>query len=369
MSAKRSSWARNSADSSSWPARSVATALSLVQCLEVLLDLRLEVAGHLLAGDGLLHHLPVLPEDAQVLQARRHVGAASDHVGVEPLLAPGPRLALDAHVVGVGPQALGRITLGVGALPAAREETFALREVALVTRPSRLPAPAIPPALSTAALALAPPTEALPVPALLFHGAHLGQRALHRLQRLVGLSALERLHALGDVSAPVVGSATLAPEPLHLVQQLTKLLRRDLARVHPAPQGFGPLEDHVRLPLGIVLLEIRQPVDLLQHPDALVALLQAGVEVGRLPAERGVLEDRREVAGLALPPRAQAGDEVALLHVGAMDGLPLDAPGSLGGLELARAVLRLVFLFLARDGEVVQDPLRERYRACHRQQQ
>src|SRR5207247_581782 len=205
-------------------------------------------------------------------------------------LAPGPRLALDAHVVGVGPQALGRITLGVGALPAAREETFALREVALVTRPSRLPAPAIPPALSTAALALAPPTEALPVPALLF-------------------------------------------------------------------------------PLGIVLLEIRQPVDLLQHPDALVALLQEGVEVGRLPAERGVLENRRQITGLALASRAQAGDEVALLHVGALDGLPLDAPGALGGLELARAVLRLVFFFLARDGEVGQAPLRQRDRRRHAHEQ
>src|SRR5437867_10512159 len=216
MSAKRSSWARNSADSSSWPARSVATALSLVQCLEVLLDLRLEVAGHLLAGDGLFHHLPVLPEDTQVLQARRHVGAASDHVGVEPLLASGPRLALDAHVVGVGPQALGRIALRVRALAAAREKAFAFREVALVTRPGLLPAPAIPPALSTTALALARAAEALPLPVLLVPGAHLGQRALHRLQRLVGLSALERLHALGDVTAPVVGFATLAPEPLPL---------------------------------------------------------------------------------------------------------------------------------------------------------
>src|SRR5262245_5288851 len=82
--ANRSSWARNSGESRSCPVRTdVATPLLLVQGLEVLLHLRLEVPRDLLARDRLLHHLAVLPEDAQVLQARRQVGSSPDHVRVE----------------------------------------------------------------------------------------------------------------------------------------------------------------------------------------------------------------------------------------------------------------------------------------------
>src|SRR5574337_745554 len=61
-SEKRSSWARKSAESNSWPDRTVDTILFLVQRLEVFLHLPLEVARHLLPRDGFFHHLPVLAQ-------------------------------------------------------------------------------------------------------------------------------------------------------------------------------------------------------------------------------------------------------------------------------------------------------------------
>src|SRR4029077_8809312 len=159
---RRSSWVRKSADSSSCPARTLATALSLIQRLEVLLHLILEVARHLLPRDGLLHHLPVLPEHAHVLHARGHLRAAAHHVGVDALLAPGPRLAFDPHVERAAPQPRGCVALRGPALAAARQQSLALGEVALVTRPP-LPGPAIAPGLLAAPLALAPTLERLAV--------------------------------------------------------------------------------------------------------------------------------------------------------------------------------------------------------------
>src|SRR5216684_3830555 len=228
---RRSSWVRKSAESSSWPARTVATPLFLIQRLEVLLHLTLEVARHLLPRDGLFHHLPVLPEHAHVLQTRRHLGAAPHHVGVDALLPPGPRLALDPHVERAAAQPRGGV---------------ALRRPALA----------------------APGHQALAVAAALFHRAHLVERALHRFHRLVGLPALERLHALVGVARPVALPlpAVLAPESLHLAQQLAQLLRRDLlVRVEPAPQRLGLLEDHAGLALGEVALQIRQPLERIEH--------------------------------------------------------------------------------------------------------
>src|ERR1700693_3383004 len=133
VSARRSRCGTNSGEMTSCPVRTVvATALFLVQRLEILLHLRLEVARHLLAGDGLLHHLPVLTEHTQVLQSRRHIGAPPDHVGVEPVLLALPRLTLHAHVIGIPAEALTRIALGVRPLPLAGHEALALREVALL---------------------------------------------------------------------------------------------------------------------------------------------------------------------------------------------------------------------------------------------
>src|SRR6185295_12820007 len=276
---RRSSWLRKSADSSSWPARTVATPLFLIQRLEVLLHLALEVARHLLPRDGLFHHLPVLPEHAHVLQARGHLGAAPHHVGVDALLAPGARLALHPHVERAAAEPRGGVALRRSALAAPGQEALALREVALVPRTARLPA-ALVAALAAPALALPPALEPLAVAAALLHRAHLVERALHRFHRLVGLPALERLHALVRVARPVALAlpAVLAPEPLHLAQQLAQLLRRDLlVRVEPAPQRLGLLEDHLGLALGEVALEIRQSLERIQHAQPLVALLEERV--------------------------------------------------------------------------------------------
>src|SRR6202022_251953 len=185
---RRSSWLRKSADSSSWPARTVATPLFLIQRLEVLLHLALEVARHLLPRDGLLHHLPVLPEHAHVLQARRHLGPAPHHVGVDALLAARPRLALHPHVERAAPQPRGGIALRRAALAATRQQALALREIALVARPALLAAAALVAALAAPALALAPALEPLAVAAALLHRAHLVERALHPLHPLCGFA-------------------------------------------------------------------------------------------------------------------------------------------------------------------------------------
>src|ERR1700730_4189068 len=233
---RRSSWLRKSADSSSRPARTVATPLFLIQRLEVLLHLTLEVARHLLPRDGFFHYLPVLPEHAHVLQPRRHLGTAPHHVGVDALLPPGPRLALDPHVEWAAAQPRGRVALRCPALAAPGQQALALGKITLVPRPARLPA-ALVTALAAPALALPTALQALAVAAPLFHPSHLVESALPRFHRLVGLPALERFHALVGVARPVVLAppAVLAPEPLHLAQQLAQLLGGDLlVRVDPA---------------------------------------------------------------------------------------------------------------------------------------
>src|SRR5262245_43466070 len=221
--ASRSSWARNSADSSGVPRTIVLTKTGgspLVERLEVLLDVRLVVARHLLPRDGLLHHLPVLAHDAEVLHAGRHVRALAEEVGVVALLAARARFALDAHVERVDPETLRRIALGAPALAATRQAPLALRPLALLARPAALPAVAAARAAPPVALSAAP--EGLAVAALLLELAHLVEGPLHRLHRAVGLAPLERFHALGDVAAHGVLATALAPEPLHLVEELAE---------------------------------------------------------------------------------------------------------------------------------------------------
>src|SRR5262245_26558839 len=214
-SARRSSCAKKSAESRSCPVRAVVvTALSLVERLEVLLHLRLEVARHLLAGDGLLHHLAVLPEHPQVLQARWHVGTPPHHVGVEPILLARARFALGAHVVRIAAQALTRIALRVRALALARHHPLALRQITLLAG-SALTGAVTPAPLPAAPVAFAAPLQALAVASLILELAHLRERALHGLHRAVCLPALQGVHPLRDVAAPVVAPA-LPPEPLHL---------------------------------------------------------------------------------------------------------------------------------------------------------
>src|SRR5215831_10669019 len=346
ISASRSSWARNSGDRRSCPVRTVvATLLFLVQGLEVLLHLGLEVSRHLLARDRFLHHLAVLAEDAQVLQPRGHVRASPDHVRVERVLLAGAGFSLHAHVVRRGAQPLGRVALCVRAPALAGEHALSLGEVPLVAGAARLTSALAAP-LAAPAIALAAAAEALAVASLLVHRAHLGERAFHGLERLVGLAALERLHALRHIAAPVVLPSALAAEPLHLVQQLAQLLGRDLARIEPPREGLGLLEDDLGLPLGVVLLQVGQAVDLLQHSQPLVAPLQERIEVGSLSAERRVLERRGEIAGLARPARTHPRNQIALLHIGALDRISPGRRRAFGGLEVAGPFGWLLLLVL-----------------------
>src|SRR5215470_2911033 len=351
-SASRSSCARKSGESSSCPRAVVGTTLLFVQRLKVLLHLVLIVARHLLPRDGFLHHLPVLADDAEVLQTRWRVGPPAHQVRVHPFLLAAARLALDAHVEGIRAEALGGIALGTAALALAGEESLPLGEIALVAGAARV-LPARVAALIAPPLALAPALEALAVAARLLHGAELVQRALHRLHGLVALAALHRLHALIDVPGPrrALAGAALAAELLHLVEQLAHLLGRELISLEPAAQLLGLLEQRLALGLGEVALEIGQPVHLLEHADPLVALLEEGVEVRRLGAERGVLEHRGEIATLGRRAAALPRRERTLLEVGARERVPLGRAGLLVGLDLAGAVgwLGVVFVGFRRE--------------------
>src|SRR6185295_459787 len=314
-SASRSSCARKSAESSSCPREAMGTGLLLVQRLEVLLDLALVVARHLLAGNGLFHHLAVLAHDPEVLEARGRVRPLAHQVGVHAFLAARPRLALHAYVEGIRAQALGGIALRVAALPLAGEEPLALGEVTLVTGSSRLALTPLIPPLGAAPLVLAPPAQPLPVGAPLLHGAELVQGALHGIHGLVVLALLERLHPLADLAAPGVLRAALAAELFHFVEQLAHLVGRELIAAHGAAQLLGPLEHRLALGLGEVALEVGEPVHLLEHPDPFVALLEEGVEVGALVAQRGVLEHGGKIAGLGGTAAALSRRDGPLLHV------------------------------------------------------
>src|SRR3972149_10573 len=160
------------------------------------------------------------------------------------------------------------------------------------------------------AVALASAAEVLARALPLVHRPHLVERLLHGLEGLVPLPALERLHPLAGVARPV---AALAPQPLHLLEQLAQLLRRDLVRPEARGEGLGLAEDHLVRRRGEIGLEIRQAIHPLEELEPLVAPLQEAVEVGPLPGERGVLEDRGEVARGGRPA-ARALGEVALLE-------------------------------------------------------
>src|SRR5262245_37019045 len=361
-SASRSSCARKSGESSSCPRAAVGTLL-FVQRLEVLLYLVLIVTRHLLPRDGLLHHLPVLTDHAEVLQTRRRVGPTAHQVGVHPFLLAASRLALDAHVEGIGAEALGGITLGAAALALAREESLALGEITLLAGAARvLPARVAP--LTAPPLVLAPALEALAVAARFLHGAELVQGALHRLHGLVALAALHRLHALVDVARPrrALAGAALAAELLHLVHQLTHLLGGELVALEPAAQLLGLLEERLALGLGEIALQIGQPVHLLEHTDPLVALLEEGVEVRALRPERGVLEHRGEIAALGRGAAALARRERALLEIGARERVSPGGAGLLVGLDLPGAVGGRGLVVVGLGREVGQAAGRERNR-------
>src|SRR5205807_338475 len=115
---------------------SLAWRSALVERLEVVSDLIVEVAGHLLPRDRVLHRLAVLSDDSEVLKPRGHAAAAPGQVRVLAFLAALARLPLDADVEGIGAQTLGRFALGRAAPAVAGHESLTLAEIAPL-RPSR----------------------------------------------------------------------------------------------------------------------------------------------------------------------------------------------------------------------------------------
>src|SRR5881628_1799707 len=119
----------------------------------------MKVPRDLLPGDRVLHRLPVLPDDPQVLEPRGHAAAAPRQVGVVPVLTAPARLALDADVVGAGAQPLRRLALRGAAPASARHESLALAEV-LVLGTHPVTAGAVPP--TPAPIVLSTPRRPLP---------------------------------------------------------------------------------------------------------------------------------------------------------------------------------------------------------------
>src|SRR5262249_25191876 len=236
--------------------------------------------------------------------------AAPRHVGVVTILAALARLALDAGVVRIRAQTLARLTLRRGALALARQQALTLAEVLLVGPSTAAAAP-----VAARAVVLPPSAQVLAAAPLLVHRAHLVERLFHRLERLVGLPALQRVEPLGGVVAP---AAAFTSETLHLLEQFLQLLRRDLIRSEPALERLGLAKHHLVLALGEVRLEIGQTVHLLQQLQPLVALLEKAVEVRALVAERGVLEDRRQIAA-----RGRRSGAAPLIEVPLLERLPL----------------------------------------------
>src|SRR5439155_461542 len=333
---------------------SLAWRSALVERLEVVSDLIVEVAGHLLPRDRVLHRLAVLSDDSEVLEPRGHAAAAPGQVRVVAVLAALARLALDADVERIGAQTLGRFALGRATPALTGHEPLTLAEILVLRAHSVAPRAVL---AAPAALGLAPAAQALARALLLVHRPHLVERLLHGLEGPIALAALERLHPFHRVAAPV--AAALAAEPLHLLEQLAELLRRDLVGSQAARQRLRLAIDHLVLAVREVRLEIRHAIRLLQHPEPLVALLHEAVEVRPLVRERGVLEDGRQVAG-----GAGAGAAGPLREVALLERRPLERV--LG--ELTRRLLEhrrarpFLALFLGRRQEVRKAARRQRDR-------
>src|SRR5207247_7209639 len=142
-------------------------ALSLIERLEVVSDLVVIVARHLLARDRVLHHLAVLPDHPKVHEARRHRACAAGEVRVIAILPAAARLTLDADIVRVAAHPRRRTALRHRAPAPARQEPLALAQ-ALVLRPDALAAPGtLTPARAAPVLATA--AQALPRAPRLLH--------------------------------------------------------------------------------------------------------------------------------------------------------------------------------------------------------
>src|SRR5437879_6580542 len=183
---------------------SLAWRSALVERLEVVSDLIVEVAGHLLPRDRVLHRLAVLSDDSEVLKPRGHAAAAPGQVRVVAFLAALARLALDADVERIGAQTLGCFALGRAAPALAGHEPLTLAEI-LVFRARAVAPPAV--LAAPASLGLAPAAQALGRALLLVHRPHLVERLLHGLE---GRS----LWPPSSASIPSIASPLQLPPPL-----------------------------------------------------------------------------------------------------------------------------------------------------------
>src|SRR5262249_37288887 len=161
------------------------------------------------------------------------------------------------------------------------------------------PATPVPTALEAAAAALS-----------LLRRPHLVERPLHGLGCPGHLPLVEGLLALHHLLAPVALASRPrtgpAPQTVHLLEQLAKLLGGELARVDTCEQAPGLPEHHLVGVLGEVLLKVREAVDALEETDAVVTLLEERVEVWSRAGHLGVLEGRRQVTFRLLAIRARA---------------------------------------------------------------
>ncbi len=204
---------------------------------------------------------------------------------------------------------------------------FALGKITLVARSALLPGPTIAPSLSASAVVLAPARgdSCRPVPSRPSRASWKARAPWPPSPcpsaRPRGLpSPRRRRRSSCSVRRPCVRGApsrsgARAASPA-----------RPCSGSRPPRSALARWKITFGFALGVVLLQVGQPIHLLQHADALVALLEERVEVGRLAAEGGVLEDRGEVARLALSAGAHARSEVALLHLGSLDDVALGGP-------------------------------------------
>src|SRR5437899_11585493 len=122
---------------------------ALVERLEVVSDLIVEVARHLLPRDRVLHRLAVLSDDSEVLKPRGHAAAAPGQGRVVAFLAALARLALDAEVERIVTHTLGRVVLGRAAPSFAWYEPLTLPHIHVLRARAVAPRPvlAAPPVL------------------------------------------------------------------------------------------------------------------------------------------------------------------------------------------------------------------------------
>ena len=131
-------------------------------------------------------------------------------------------------------------------------------------------------------------------------------------------------HLLAPVTLPARAASRTPPHPVHLVEELAELLRRELAGVDARQEAPRLAEHDLVLALREIPLEVRQAVDAAR-----------GAGCGRRPASGSwrsralrrdvrVLERRRQVAlGVLAALRVGTRLVVAVLHLHALDGLHL----------------------------------------------